>query len=185
MRINCDNARPSSFPYCIVSGRRPRNSGWLAYYGELMRSWTRRGGASHDAQDATQDTVLSILQADATLIRDPRAYLDRSVRNGLARQYQRQARDSHVALHELPEEHQPSGSIDPHNAMRASQLADALLLALEELPLPCRQVFAWHRLEGRSMPDIADQMGLSLSMVEKHMTRAIRHIQARLRQFGS
>lgn len=185
MRINCNNARPLSFPICIVSGRRPRNSGWLAYYGELMRSWTRRGAASHDAQDATQDSVLSILQGDASLIRDPRAYLGRSVRNGLAAQYRRQSRDAHVPLHELPEEHQPAGSADPHAALRATQLADALLQALDELPLPCRQVFAWHRLEGRTMPDIANQMGLSLSMVEKHMTRAIRHIQVRLKQSGS
>ena len=65
---------------------------------------------------------------------------------------------------------------------RASQLSDALQQALEELPLPCQQVFAWHRLEGQTMGEIAQRMDLSVSMVEKHMARCMRHLHIRLKQ---
>ena len=56
--------------------------------------------------------------------------------------------------------------------------------ALAELPQPCAAVFAWHRLEGRTVAEIAAQLGLSNSSVEKYLTRTMRHLHARLRPFS-
>lgn len=60
------------------------------------------------------------------------------------------------------------------------QLLTALKEALQELPLKCRQVFIWHRLEGYSQTEIAEKLDISVNMVEKYMIRATRHLRDRL-----
>ncbi|MGE8640330.1 MAG: sigma factor-like helix-turn-helix DNA-binding protein [Achromobacter sp.] len=37
-------------------------------------------------------------------------------------------------------------------------------------------------MEGRTMGEIAQRMDLSVSMVEKHMARCMRHLHVRLKQ---
>ncbi|MNT85961.1 putative RNA polymerase sigma factor FecI [compost metagenome] len=91
----------------------------------------------------------------------------------------RQSRREQVSLDELPDAEHPVQS-DPESAIRASQLADALKAALAELPLKCRQVFLWNKLEGYTQAEIAQKLGLTQSTVEKHMRRALAHIHDRL-----
>ena len=164
-----------------MSSRRPPPQGWLAHYAELIGAWARRKHDRDEGQDATQNAALSLLQTvEPAGLRDPRAYLRRSVRNGMTARYRDTVAAHSVAWQEMPEHEQPAVA-EVESNIRAAQLTDALQEALEELPLPCQQVFAWHRLEGRTMADIARRMGLSVSMVEKHMTRCMRHLHARLK----
>ena len=60
---------------------------------------------------------------------------------------------------------------------------DALVRAtavLLELPERTRVVFVLRRLEGMRYLDIAARLGISVSAVEKHMTRAMAHLVERL-----
>lgn len=50
----------------------------------------------------------------------------------------------------------------------------ALDTAIAQLPDNCRQVYILHREEGLSYRDISFRMSISVSMVEKHMSKAIR-----------
>lgn len=50
------------------------------------------------------------------------------------------------------------------------------LIALDALPERTRSIFLLHRIDGYSYPEIADQLGVSRKAVEKHMTRAIKHL---------
>jgi RNA polymerase sigma factor (sigma-70 family) len=45
--------------------------------------------------------------------------------------------------------------------------------AIETLPIQCRRVFVLRRVYDFSVPEIAEQMGLSVSTVEKHLTKAV------------
>ena len=49
-----------------------------------------------------------------------------------------------------------------------------------ELSPRCRQAFLLVRLEGLSHREVAAEMGLSQTMVRKHLARALSHIQTRL-----
>jgi len=165
-----------------VSSRRPPLPGWLAHYADLVSAWARRKHDADEGQDAAQNAALSLLQAaQPDLLRDPAAYLRRSIRNGMTARYQDKVSVHSVAWQELAEHEHPAVAEVESNT-RASQLSDALQQALEELPLPCQQVFAWHRLEGQTMGEIAQRMDLSVSMVEKHMARCMRHLHIRLKQ---
>jgi RNA polymerase sigma factor (sigma-70 family) len=44
------------------------------------------------------------------------------------------------------------------------------------LPERCREVYLLHRFDGLSYAQIATQCGVSVSMVEKQMTKAIKRI---------
>ncbi|AUW57670.1 RNA polymerase subunit sigma-70 [Sphingobium sp. SCG-1] len=44
---------------------------------------------------------------------------------------------------------------------------------VESLPVQCRRVFILRRIHEKSMSEIAEEMGLSVSTVEKHLAKAI------------
>lgn len=143
----------------------------------------RRGHERHDVEDAVQDAVVGMLEQGTGGVDDPGAYLRRSTRNGLIDGHRRRALRQASPLDDLEEgEHPPAPG--PEAAARERQLSEALLAALDDLPLKCQQVYIWHRLEGWSHPEIAAHMGLSRSMVEKYMTRALRHLSERLQDYA-
>lgn len=166
-----------------MSRHGPPEHGWLAYYRELVGTWAHKTHSRYDAEDATHDVIANMLEGDASIIRDRRAYMHRSVYHGLVTRHRKQVREHAVPLHELSEVDHPAQD-DPDAGIRVAQLSDALLEALGELPLQCQQVFSWHRLEGWTVPEIAAHMQLSVSMVEKYLTRAMRHLHVRLQRFS-
>jgi RNA polymerase sigma-70 factor (ECF subfamily) len=60
-----------------------------------------------------------------------------------------------------------------------------LAVALNELPPACRRTFVMNKIEGRSHQDIARKLAISVSMVEKHMMRALGHCRDILRDDDS
>ena len=157
--------------------------GWLAHYHALTQAWGRKAGVHEDAEDAMQDAVLRILENDAAVIDDPRAYLRRSIANGVIDRHRRNAILPVLPLHELEEREHPMVS-DLESEVFSRQLVEDLKTALAELPLSCQQVYVRHRLEGWTHAEIARAMGISRAMVEKHMTRALQHLNRKLQQYA-
>ncbi|MGX9936500.1 RNA polymerase sigma factor [Advenella kashmirensis] len=185
MRIICNNGELSTTgPFHSMPRRPSPDKGLLAHYCELVGTWARRANSVPDAEDAAHDAVVGILERNGATIVNPRAYLHRSTANGLISRYRHQKACPTSALHELPEEQHPTVD-DVEAAVHLSQLSQALLEALDELPIVCQQVFAWHRIEGWTVPEIASRMGLSVSMVEKHLTKSMRHLHQKLERFSS
>jgi RNA polymerase sigma-70 factor (ECF subfamily) len=56
-----------------------------------------------------------------------------------------------------------------------------LLEALAELPEPIQRSFRMHKFDGLGHKEIAERMGVSRSLVEKHMIAALRHLADRVR----
>lgn len=156
----------------------PKN-GWLAHYSELVEAWARWTGNRQDAEDATQDAIVRVLENDAGTLVNARAYLHRSVHNRLIDGYRRAGVLDVVPLHELDEAEHPLLT-DPDARVRTEELLASLKSALADLPLKCRQVFLWHRLEGYTQEEVATKLGISVSMVEKYMIRASRHLRKAL-----
>lgn len=51
---------------------------------------------------------------------------------------------------------------------------EILDIAIERLPDKCKTVYLYHREDGLSYKEIAARLSVSVSMVEKHMSKAIR-----------
>lgn len=156
----------------------PRRAGFLEYYDELVGTWTRRLRNRQQAQDLAHDTFLRVLESRPETVEQPRAYLHQTARNiavdGFRREELRDAKEQAA----VPPSSSETG--DPEQYMHAIQLAESVERALQELPLNCRKVFVWQKIEGLTQAEIAERLGLSRNMVEKYMIRALRHLRERV-----
>ena len=153
----------------------------------LARFLAARLGNRDDADDVLQELYLHIDKADpATDIRDPVAYLFRTAAN-LARDYTRgrrraAARDQgwaavyHDANQSEPMDEAPSAE----RVYDGRQRLEAVRHALEELSPQCRRIFILHKIDGLSHAEIATNLSISRSTVEKHMNTALKHLIRRV-----
>ncbi len=77
----------------------------------------------------------------------------------------------------------PSSGSDVEDAVNYSELHAALHAALQLLPAQPRRVYELRQNQGLSNAEIADSMHISVSTVEKHMIKAVKHIRKQLKQF--
>jgi RNA polymerase sigma-70 factor (ECF subfamily) len=157
---------------------RPPLNGFLAYYHELVGTWTRKLKNRHDAEDVAHDAMLRVLEVDNATILQPRAYLHQTARNVLTDAYRRSIAHEMVPLASMDDT--PAGYGNPDAILCATEMIHALEGALNELPLKCRQVFVWQRLDGLTQAEIALRLNISKNMVEKYMMRTMQHLRLRL-----
>lgn len=130
------------------------------------------------AEDLAHDTFVRVLEAKSSEVEQPRAYLHQTARNIAVDAFRREDRREAMTLQAF-DQHSPHAG-DPEHFMHAIQLADSIERALAELPLNCRRIFIWQKIEGLTQQEIADRLGLSKNMVEKYMIRTLRHLRDRL-----
>ena len=151
---------------------------------ELRRFLTGRMKCPELAADLTQETFLRFRQfAEHTPPDNARALAYRIALN-LAIDYQRKTSlenrylsDDNDDLDNIPGIHD-----QPERAISAQQRLQRLQTALAELPLDCRTVFLLHGIEGLKYAEIAERLGISVSMVNRHLSRAILHCRQYLEQ---
>ncbi|MFC6339932.1 sigma-70 family RNA polymerase sigma factor [Pseudomonas sp. CCM 7891] len=156
----------------------PTKPGFFEHYEELIGTWTRRLRNRQQAEDLAHDTFVRVLESSSTEVSQPRAYLHQTARNIAVDAYRREDRRGAMALETFDQRSPHSG--DPEHFMHAIQLADSIERALAELPLNCRKIFIWQKIEGLTQQEIAEHLGLSKNMVEKYMIRTLRHLRDRL-----
>ena len=153
----------------------------VAHYDELRGSLMRRFGSAGAASDTLHDTYVRLQRLQTVPDLDnPRAYLFR-VANNIALDRLRTARreERHLVADELAQEEastEPSAEVVLEQKERLRLLA----VAIEELPPRCREVFLLHKIDGLSHGQIAERLGISRSMVEKHVMKALAHCRDRL-----
>ena len=156
----------------------PRRTGFFEHYEELIGTWTRRLRNRQQAQDLAHDTFVRVLESASESVELPRAYLHQMARNiavdGFRREALRDAKEQAAVPPSLSE------MGDPEQYMHAIQLAESVEKALQELPLNCRKVFVWQKIDGLTQAEIAERLGLSKNMVEKYMIRTLRHLRERV-----
>lgn len=147
------------------------------YYRELLNFLAR---AVHDrdaAADLTQESYLRAiaLQRSGAVIVDPRAMLYRVARNLVVDRHRRARSRDHDDIDTLAEAEQPRAPthLQPEEALAAAQVATAYAAVIEALPPRCREAFVMHVFEELPQAQVAARMGISRSMVEKHVVRGM------------
>lgn len=148
----------------------------------LLRYVRRMTRSNESAEDIVQEAYARTLeQGDA--VRTPKAFLFVTARN-LAWNARRHQRVAHTDL---------SGDLDalgvPHDegastedGLVADEAARLLRDAVEHLPPQCRAAFTLKVFNACSYQEIADQLGISIKTVEKHISRGLRDTHAFLRR---
>ena len=147
------------------------------YHRELLNFLTRQVNDRHAAADLAQESYVRVLtlQQGGQVVRDVRALLYRTARNLVIDQHRRRSVRQHEHLHGLAEAEQPLAPdhLQPEEALAALQVARAYISTIEALPLRCRDAFVLHIFNEWSQAQIAQHMGISVSMVEKHIVRGM------------
>ena len=175
------------------TSNRETSSALVAAYVEqrdiLVRYFVARTRDPALAEDVVQDLFVRISQLDPAFVPDnPTAFLFQSARNiwlnhirGSVRASQRdsQWQDSQTTRvnNEVISE-TPSAEA----RLTARQRLVQMTRALRELPEKTQRIFLLHKVEGLRQADVASQLGISKSSVDKHVCTAIRHLSLRLKE---
>lgn len=151
----------------------------------LLRYFNRHLGSPEDAEDLTQDALARLTQQPAhrlAALVNAEAFLMRIAANLLRDRFRRD-RSHHVADH-VALEGTPLGwrgeEVSSERVYEDRARLQAFLHALDGLSPRCRKVFLLQRYDGLTYSAIAKQLGISVSAVEKHMMRALMHLDATL-----
>ncbi|MBF8747189.1 sigma-70 family RNA polymerase sigma factor [Pseudomonas putida] len=155
------------------------------YYRELVSFLSSRLGSRQAAEDVAHDAYLRVLErTDSQQIEHPRAFLYRTALNLVVDRHRRhQVRQAEsLDVLDLDEQwHGPALTLD----MQRDQRLALMQKALDELSGACRDCFLLRKLDGLSHQQIADRLGISRSLVEKHIVNAMKHCRLRMRQWES
>ena len=141
----------------------------------LLRFLAARG-AGEDAEDLLQELWQRVSMATAQPISDPMSYLFRAAENLM-----RDVRRSRVSRERRQfdwhdtgptAEEEPTGE----RVLIARERLRAVDAMLEQLGPRVAQVFRRYRIEGASQINIAQELGISLSSVEKDLQKAYRAV---------
>jgi RNA polymerase sigma factor (sigma-70 family) len=150
-----------------------------------MRSWPKylkkmRGVLSHhgrereEIEDLMQDALVRLLEycEHGVEVREPEAVLVRTVQRLAINRH----RDSHSDLY-ADEPIEEMGLVDPaptpEEVLSGEQCLNKLRKTLDAVSRRTREVFFMHRLHGFSYAQIARQLDMPVSTVEKHIARAM------------
>ena len=146
---------------------------------ELLRFLTGRLKCPDAAADLTQETFIRFYQFVKENPPDNARALAYRIAVNLATDYQRKTklRNSFTANVEpaLFFENFKSTAPGPEQTVMARQHLQQLHAILNELPPDCRTAFLLHGLDGLTYAQIAAHLGISESMVYKHLTKALNH----------
>ncbi|CAI8973012.1 RNA polymerase sigma-70 factor, ECF subfamily [Pseudomonas donghuensis] len=156
-----------------------------SYYRELVSFLCARLGNRQAAEDVAHDAYIRVLErTGGNDIEHPRAFLYRTALNlvidGHRRGLLRQAEPLEVL-----DTDERFFSPAPSQNMDLNQRLDLMQRALAELSQPCRECFLLRKLDGLSHPQIAERLGISRSLVEKHIVNAMKHCRVRMREWES
>jgi RNA polymerase sigma factor (sigma-70 family) len=144
------------------------------YHDSLIRFLRQRLRVKEDAADIAQEAYIRMMQYEGSdKIQSPSSMLFRiaiNVANDLGRSEQARRVSDQLSIDGLElASHQPSADRE----IAAQQDLEILYGTIEQLPPKCRQVFLLSRVERMTYPQIAVHCGISVKMVEKHISHAL------------
>jgi RNA polymerase sigma-70 factor (ECF subfamily) len=148
------------------------------YYREILGFLSGKVADRAMAADLTQESYARAYAAQGSGdgVNNPRAMLYRIARN-LVIDHHRHAEvrtevempacEQAVATAPAPR------SLEPEVATASRQGVLALAQAIDNLPPRCREAFMLNRFDGLSYAEVAGRMGISVKMVEQHISNAL------------
>jgi RNA polymerase sigma-70 factor (ECF subfamily) len=144
-----------------------------------LRKWVQRKWPSLDADDVIQDVYLKLLKSPPqSEVQNARAFLMTIARSVAIDQIRRAKVRAFCVPLEGDAYDKPCSQPLPDQRVSARQRLDLVLEHLDKLPARQRRVVTLRRVEGLSMRGVADELGLSVSAVEKLLASSMRFLAA-------
>lgn len=140
------------------------------HYDELVDSVRRRFGDRHAAREVVHDVCVQLLEApEKEGVRVPLALLHKITHDRAISHYRSERRrqawvDDQAMLPEVA-----CGAPGPERCLEAADELERLCAAIADLPPRCQQVFVMHKIHELPQQEVAEQLGISVKAVEKHL----------------
>lgn len=150
---------------------------WVADYGPALRRYFEKRAGPAEAEDMVQDVFLSLQVRGGTAgINHAKGYLFQVARGVLAhRRYNYPALG--LGLTRTPDD-ATIEELSPERILMGKEALDRLVIALETLPPRAREALMLHRFEEATYASVARRMGITVSAVERLITRALKQLTA-------
>ncbi|ATR83501.1 RNA polymerase subunit sigma-24 [Pseudomonas sp. FFUP_PS_473] len=166
----------------VVSEHRQKLELYLSHRKALVEYASPIVGCRSKAEDVVQEAWLRFndINADRTPLAQPVGYLYRIVRNLALDLNRRLSRENRHPASEDELEGLPSENPSPECEALYSDELQQLQNALAQLPERSRQAFVMHRLHGMTFKDIAQRLGISLSLAHQLVRDALTYCAEQL-----
>ena len=152
------------------------------YWPQLTDAAYKRLQSRKKAEDLVQDLFLSLYTKKASLefTVSLKAYLNQALKFKVLNAFRAEViRTSYVKNSFFTE----FCKNDFANAVEGKELQKRIGLILQTLPRKCRQVFLLSRTENLTNKEIALEMNISVSTVEKHIGKALKVLRENLQEY--
>ena len=152
---------------------------YLRHAADLRSFIAARLRCDDTAADLTQEIFVRLSAQDGAVIRNPLAFAYRMARNLIVDHHRGQGQRQENAV---PQEFDdmPSTAPAPEDIAAVRQRLDRIAAAMGELPPQCRRAFVLNRFDGLSQVEVAQRMGISRQMAERHIAKALLHLRTQL-----
>jgi RNA polymerase sigma-70 factor (ECF subfamily) len=151
------------------------------HYDELVDSVRRRFGDRQTAHEVVHDVCVQLLEApEKEAVRVPLALLHKITHDRAISHYRSERRrqawvDGQAELTEAI-----CSVPGPERLQVATEELEHLCAAIADLPSRCQQVFVMHKIHEVPQRQVAEQLGISVKAVEKHLKNGMTKCLARL-----
>lgn len=130
----------------------------------------------HDIEDVSQETFLRAYNAEqGKEIEQPKAFLFRIAKNLMLTEFSRKSKKltDYIEDYEQPDVNNEECNLEAD--VMAQQRLGIYCEAVASLPSQCRRAVIMKKVYGMRNKEIARRMDISISTVEKHLTKGVRH----------
>ena len=148
---------------------------WYSEHQPWLIAWLcKQVACKSRAQDLSQDTFVKLLLKPAqTQLNQPRAYLAKIAHGLMVDHWRRQDLERNYLQQLGLSEEAATLSLEQQQAV--IETLCQIDKMLETLPSKVKQVFLMSKLDHKKNKDIAEELSMSLSSVEKHLKMALLH----------
>lgn len=142
------------------------------HWNNVYRLCKHYAGDEAVAKDLTQEIFLSVYERKISFDCEQHAgqYLAKAARYRVLNYLRDEKRADSIETEDPVE----TNRYNPETVYMATELQNRLTLQVSNLPEPSRTMFLLSREQEMSYRQIADQLGIAVKTVEKHMSRALR-----------
>ena len=140
---------------------------------DKIRRYLARLAGENDAEDLTQEVYLRLVRRPECVgIENTKAFVFTIARNLLRDRFRR--KKTHGQELDIEAQEQIAAeTADPLQTLELSQQLDKAMNVIGTLKPAAQRVFLLHRVSGLSHAEVANELGVSVSLIEKHMISAI------------
>ena len=144
---------------------------------EFLKNFLRRFmSRPEDIEDLTQEAYMKAYAAEQERsIEQPKSYLFRVAKHLALNELTKKSEQMTDYLEDRIASIPVDGGNDVEDEIEAQQSLTLYYQAVASLPKRCRRVFLLRKVNGMRHQEIADQLGITLSAVEKHLRKGTKH----------